>query len=235
MNELNFQYLKNNIKYLGFGENLTEVLVKKLKEGLPDFSITYRTAMNRKPFEAALHFRKPDSVDLYYLNSYSACLQRTNGERLEQTFYLNNARGVTAKEAYNLLEGRAVYKELTNREGERYHAWLQLDFEKKDKRNNHEIRQFHENYGYDLRAAVSWFAITELGNPEKEKALVLSLQKGNLQAVTIEKEGAIFKMFIEANPQFKTVTLYDAAMKRVKKEDISSYHDVVRGSQMTNN
>ena len=33
-------------------------------------------------------------------------------------------------------------------------------------------------------------------------------------------------MFIEANPQYKTVTLYDAQMKRVQKEELSQYHSV---------
>ncbi len=55
-----------------------------------------------------------------------------------------------------------------------------------------------------------------------------SLQKGNIQSVTIEKEGSVAKMFIEANPQFKTVTLYDAQMKRMQKEDLSQYQSVVQ-------
>ena len=56
-----------------------------------------------------------------------------NGVKMEQTFYLNKGKGVTAKEAYNLLEGRAVHKELTTKAGEPYKAWIQLDFENKGK------------------------------------------------------------------------------------------------------
>ena len=95
---------------------------------------------------------------------------------------------------------------------------MQLDFENKDKHNNFEVKQFHENYGYDLKEAVGKYAIAELKDPEKEKALMQSLQKGNIQSVTIEKDGNTHKMFIEANPQFKSVTLYDGQMKRVQKE-----------------
>ncbi len=54
-----------------------------------------------------------------------------------------------------MLEGRAVFKELSTKEGQAYKAWVQLDFENKDKHNNHEMKQFHENYGYDLKAATS--------------------------------------------------------------------------------
>ena len=58
---------------------------------------------------------------------------------------------------------------------------------------------------------------------DKEKALMQSLQKGNVQSVTIEKDGNSHKMFIEADPQYKKVNLYDANMKLVAKESIEKY------------
>ena len=70
------------------------------------------------------------------------------------------------------------------------------------------------------------FPITDLKDPEKEKTLIQSLQKGNVQSVNIEKDGNASKMFIEANPQFKTVTLYDSQMKRVQKEALGQYQAV---------
>lgn len=42
-----------------------------------------------------------------------------------------------------------------------------------------------------------------------------SLQRGNRQAVTFVKEGVEQKHFIEANPQFKSITVYDGSMQRV--------------------
>ena len=52
------------------------------------------------------------------------------------------------------------------------------------------------------------------------------MQKGNIQSVTIEKDGNSHKIFIEANPQFKSVTLYDGQMKRVQKEALEQYKSV---------
>ena len=75
----------------------------------------------------------------------------------------------------------------------------------------------HENYGFDLKAAVSKFSITDLNTAEKEKALMQSLQKGNVQSATIETDGATHKMFIEANPQLKTVNLLDGQLTVVQK------------------
>ena len=226
MNEQNLEYLKDNIKYMGFGDKLNEQLENNLKLGKGEFQLDFKTELNKKPFEATLHFRKSDNTDMYFFNSYNASLQKSNGEKVDQLFYLNKGKGVTAKEAYNLLEGRSVLKELTNKENVPYKAWIQIDFQNKDKHNNNEIKQFHENYGFDLKAAVSKFPFSDLNTAEKEKALMQSLQKGNIQSVTIEKDGTTNKMFIEANPQFKTMNLFDGQMKRIQKEALDQYKSV---------
>ncbi len=223
MNTENFQFLSDRIKYGGFGDKQLETLENHLKEGKEVFQMVYTAEINKKKFEATLNFRKSDSNDRYFFNGYAANLERKNGEKVEQYFYLDNGKGVKAKEAYNLLEGRAVYKDLTNKAGEPYKAWIQLDFDNKDKHNNFEVKQFHENFGYNLKEAVSKYAVADLDGGEKEKALMQSLQKGNIQSVTIEKDGNTHKMFIEANPQFKTVNLYDGQMKLVLKEGQEQY------------
>ena len=218
MNEKNFEYLKDNIKYMGFGEKQNESLEQHLKEGKESFQLRFNTEVNKKPFEAVLQFRKSDNSDMYFFNSYQASLKRSNNEKVDQTFYLTKGKGVTAKEAYNLLEGRAVFKELSNKAGEPYKAWIQLDFDNKDKNNNNEVKQYHENYGYDLKAAVGKFSVAEMDGGEKEKSLMQSLQKGNIQSVTIGLNGESQKMFIEANPQYKTINLYSDKMQRLNQE-----------------
>ena len=218
MNEKNFEYLKDNIKYMGFGEKQNDSLEQHLQEGKESFQLRFNTEVNKKPFEAVLQFRKSDNSDMYFFNSYQASLKRSNNEKVDQTFYLTKGKGVTAKEAYNLLEGRAVFKELSNKAGEPYKAWIQLDFDNKDKNNNNEVKQYHENYGYDLKAAVGKFSVTEMDGGEKEKSLMHSLQKGNIQSVTIGLNGESQKMFIEANPQYKTVNIFNDKMQRLNQE-----------------
>ena len=223
MNNDNFQYLADNVKYLGFGENSKTEIEKNMNSGKPDFQLHVKTEINKKAFDATLNFRKSDSTDLYFLNNYHATLNKGNDEKLGQTFYLNKGKGVTAKEAYNLLDGRAVHKELSTKEGQNYKAWIKLDTSVTDKNQNFEVKQFHENYGFNLKEAVSKFAIKEMSDPEKENVLLQSLQKGNLQSVTIEKEGNTSKMFIEADPQFKKVNMYDANLKPVIREALEQY------------
>lgn len=223
MNKENLQYLTDNIKYMGFGENLKADLEKNMNEGKAEFQLNYSAEINKKPFEATLNFRKSDSTDMYFFNNYQATLEKSNGEKVDQTFYLNKGKGATAKEAYNLLDGRAVHKELVTKEGQQYKAWIQLDPNNRDTNNNAVVKQFHENYGFDLKASVEKFPVVELKDPEKEKTLMQSLQKGNVQSVTIEKDGNNHKVFIEADPQYKKVNLYDANMKPVPKESVEQY------------
>ncbi|MEO5943387.1 MAG: hypothetical protein ABIP30_01215, partial [Ferruginibacter sp.] len=128
--------------------------------------------------------------------------------------------------------GRAVQKDLLTKDNVPYKAWMKLDFENKDKNNNFEVKQFHEKYGFDLKAAVEKFPITDLKVPDKEKALMQSLQKGNVQSVTIEKDGNSHKMFIEADPQYKKVNLYDSNMKMLAKEAIENYQTL--GARVSN-
>jgi hypothetical protein len=135
-------------------------------------------------------------------------------ESMEQTFYVNKG-GITMKEAYNLMEGRAVYKDLTNKEEQIYKAWVQLDFKEADTNGNFKLNHYHQNYGYDLETALSKHPIKELQNPEYKKYLIDSLKKGNLQSATFIKDGNENKQYIEANPQFKTINVYDDNKQRI--------------------
>jgi hypothetical protein len=47
---------------------------------------------------------------------------------LIQTFYTEKGHGITMKEAYNLLDGRAVNKDFQKAEGQKYNAWGKTRF-----------------------------------------------------------------------------------------------------------
>ncbi|WP_240409091.1 hypothetical protein [Flavobacterium psychrotrophum] len=92
---------------------------------------------------------------------------------------------------------------------------VQLDFKDADSNGNFRQKHYHENYGYDLDAVISKHPIKELGNPSHKEDLLNSLKKGNRQSATFIKDGQEVKQYIEASPQFKTLTVYDAEHKRI--------------------
>lgn len=216
MNQKNFEYLRDQVKYTGFGEGLEDSLKEKLSGQKPDFTLSHRTQYGNDVAESTLHFSKSKESDMYFFNSYKVNLQRENvPDAIEQTFYINKGNNITLKEAYNLMSGRSVNKDLTTKEGQLYNAWVQMDFKQADSSGNYKLKHYHQNYGYDLDAVLSKHPIKELGNDEHKNALMDSLKKGNRQSVTFIQDGTEKKHYIEANPQFKTINIYDSNMQRL--------------------
>jgi hypothetical protein len=114
-----------------------------------------------------------------------------------------------------------VYKEMTGKEGNKYNAWIQLNFKETDQYGNFKLKQFHDNYGFDLKATLEKFQVKELQPSENSISLIESLQRGNREAASIAKDGSEQKLFIEASPRFKSLNLYDDNMKRVTMKDLS--------------
>lgn len=90
--------------------------------------------------------------------------------------------------------------------------------QEKEENGNYKTKQYHQNYGYDLDASLKTFPIKELQNEQQRERLLMSLQKGNVQSVTMTAGGRDQMFFVEANPQYKTITVYDAHMKMQNKE-----------------
>jgi hypothetical protein len=227
MNEKNFDYLSRQIQFTGFGEGHREELSKYMTEGKPEFTIFHQQDFGKDSTVATLQFRRPEEGDMYFFNRYSLMLKGPHHEDpIKQTFYINNdmkkkeQEHITLKEGYNLLSGRAVHKDLVNKEGEKYTAWVQLDFKTIDQHGNYETRKFHQNYGYDLEQLLARHPIKELNTTDDKKMLMDSLQRGNRQAVTLQLNGKEERVFIEAAPQFKSINFYDGSMQRTNAQTL---------------
>jgi hypothetical protein len=92
-----------------------------------------------------------------------------------------------------------------------------MDFKETDKNGNYHLKHFHSNYGFDLEKELVKHPIKELTNEQNKKGLLESLQKGNRQSVVFIKDGNEQKVFIEANPRFKTINVYDHNMQRIDR------------------
>ena len=219
MNEKNLEFLKDGLKYLGFGEGLYDKLANEVKTLKPEFQLSTQNQYGKDSVSYTLDFRKSDQSDMYFFNRYTATIKGDeNSADKSQTFYINKNAGITAKEAYNLLNGRSVNKDLVNSEGQKFNAWLQLIFDSKDDKGNHKLRQFTTGYGYNLENELAKHQIKELGDQLSKERLMQSLERGNLHQVTFVKGDREDKMFIEANPQFKTLNIYNGDLKKVFQE-----------------
>ena len=104
MNTKNLEFLKDSLKYLGFGEKLNADLENQIKQQPLEFKLgligEFDKDSVKKNIEYTLDFKKSDQSDMYFLNKYQATLKNENPELDKtQTFYITKNSGVTAKEA----------------------------------------------------------------------------------------------------------------------------------------
>lgn len=134
-----------------------------------------------------------------------------------QTFDMTGGMPVNLNEAFNLLHGRAVFKEISPATDEKYFAWIQLDFQKKDSEGNYRIMKFRSYLGYDLALILNRYPILELNDPDQKKAIIRGLKSGNRKIVTFLKpSGRAESKFIEFNPMHKSINIY-AVPKSIQK------------------
>jgi hypothetical protein len=225
MNEKNVEFLKEALKFLGFGEGMYKRLTEEIAKALPDFKLRTENQYGPDKVGYSLDFSKSDKSNMYFFNKYTATLNPgLDSPDKCQTFYINKNSGVTAKEAYNMLNGRAVNKDLTNKEGEAYNAWMQIDWNQKDNNGNHKLKLIHQAYGFDLDKELQKHPIAELENPVTKERLMRSLERGNLHEVKFKNGDSINSRFIEANPQFKTLNVYDEKLKKIFMGNGHKYH-----------
>ena len=221
MNEKNYEYLKEQLKMTGFSETLNAELANKMSQGAQEFQLSQKNNYGKDTAISTLHFKRGEGSDMYFFNRYEMQLLNDKLQnKAAQTFYINKGSSITLKEGYNLLDGRAVHKTLTNKGNEKYKAWLQLDFKSTAQNGNYEMKHYHQNFGYDLEKVLAKYPIKELEKEESKQQLVRSLERGNLQAATFEVAGKQERLFITPNVSFKTLSAYNGAGQRVSLKDL---------------
>lgn len=204
MNTENLNYLQKQLLNLGFGEKLNGALENNIKAARKEFTLATDQEYNKQNVDYTLHFKAGDNNEMYFFNKYDAALR---DKEMQQTFYINKGSGITAKEAYNLMEGRAVHKQLENLEGEKYHAWIVIDKENKTENGNFKLRPFTEGWNYKPERAIDKLDIVGINEEGAREKLMKSLEKGNRHQVTAMKDGKEVKLYLEANPAEHRVNL----------------------------
>ncbi len=217
MNQKNFDYLKDQVKYTGFGEGLEKELKEHIKRQEPEFTLQHKATYGKDEMNTTLYFKRSETTDMYFFNKYEVNLKDEKlKDPLAHTFYIGRDNNFTHKESYNLLKGRSVNKDLVSMEGKPYNAWVELDLNPSDN-GNFKQKKYSENYGFDLEKALAKHPIKELTEVRDKERLMESLKKGNFQPVTYLADGSELKGYVKANPAFKNVSLYDQSMQRVRQ------------------
>ena len=213
------EYLKNQMKYLGFGEG--EKLHKDLEKGIKsknqqfEIKTTSDKALPENKVDFTLKFNKTDSGGIF-LNSYNAKLTNEKNEEISHNFPVNRENTFTAKEAINLLEGRSVKIEFHNpKSDQQENAFVQFNFdEPKTEKGNYLFQNFYKNYGVETDKIVEKSNLI-FDKPEYKENTIKSLEKGNIVKVKFEQDDKVIEGKAILNPQNRNLKLYDSDMNRI--------------------
>ncbi|EHQ25509.1 hypothetical protein [Mucilaginibacter paludis] len=230
INMKNYDYLKNQAMFLGFGEEPAKAIQEKMATGANDFTVPHQTKFGQDEVKSTLHFGKSNGGDLYFFKKFDLELKQPGAdEPLKQTYFIGKENNYTLKERYNMLDSRAVYKELNklvpvgegeNRKfkatDETYKAWRALDFKQTDDRGNFLPKMMF----WDHEKAIKNYPIKELAEGYDRSRLLASLEKGNPTKVTIIKDGQEIKGTMAANPRQAGFDFYDSNNQRMEVKQV---------------
>lgn len=205
--EQNSQSLHDQVQRIGF-RDLSATIDQKIRQGQDRFTIPLSYYINEKErLDHELSFVK-DQREHYQFEGYKTTLQNESKpeENRQHYFKMQEGHAVDTTQAYNLLAGRSVQKE---------GSWIQLDLNDKDANGNYRIKEFHSGYGYNLEKALQQLPLKELSSKTEADKLQDALKQGSRQSVVLIKDGNEHRFYIEANPQFKSVNIYDEHSRKV--------------------
>jgi hypothetical protein len=205
--EQNSQSLHEQVRRAGFPDISTKIN-ENINQRQPQFSVPVSYYINDKErLNHQLSFIK-DQSGTYHFEGYKTNLYNESkpNEQREQYFSAKNGYEINTTESYNLLAGRAIKKNGT---------WMQLDFNDKDANGNFRMKEFHSGFGYNLEKVLQQLPLKELLNQSEADKLHDALKNGNRFAVSFTKNGNEQRYYIEANPQFKSVNIYDEHARKI--------------------
>ncbi|MCG2781324.1 MAG: hypothetical protein L6264_10260 [Weeksellaceae bacterium] len=212
-------YLKNQLKYLGFGEDST--LHKDLEKGIKakkqqfEIKTTSDKTLPGNKVDFILKFNKTENGGIFF-NSYNGTLTNDKAEKISHNFPVSKENTFTAKEAINLLEGRSVKIEFLNPKTEQIEpAFVKFNFEDaKTEKGNYQFQNFYKNYGVNTDQIVEKSNLI-FDKPEYKENTIKSLEKGNIVKVKFKIDDKFIDGKAVLNPQYKNLNLYDQDLNRI--------------------
>lgn len=218
--EKNVDYIKNQIKYLGFGESpeIEKDLVRNIEKGDNNFSmiIDYGKASKGNKASFELLFNRSEQSGRYFLNNFVANLMKEkNNEVLSHRFPINTT-GFSAKQAINLLEGRNVLGTVHNdrtKSPERAFISFKLN-EPKNDYGNFKWNVFDKSKTIQTSTIVEAASLKFESDKHKE-VTIKSLERGNVVSVKFPLNGKDIEGKAVLNASNNNLKLYTNDMERV--------------------
>src|SRR3546814_8892294 len=84
----------------------------------------------------------------------------------------------------------------------------------------HPVHRFYPEYGYMLEESLSKYPFISLEDAEKKEGVLKDLKKGKLAEMRLDVNGELVPVFVAANPEMKTIAIYDKQMTELRSGDL---------------
>lgn len=206
--ERNFNSLNEEVQRIGFPD-LSEKLKNLIDKEQENFTIPLSYCLNEKEkITHTLSFSK-NAEGHFELDGFKSSLQNNSRPEDSREYYFKNAleNNFKLNEAYNLLSGRSV---------EHNQSWFQLDFNDQDASGSYHLKEFRNEYAYDLEKTLKAIPLKEISNTYEMEKLKHALRQGDSVSAVLVKNGRENQIYIEANPQFRTLNIYDRHFRKIQ-------------------
>ncbi|MBO9585300.1 MAG: hypothetical protein J7574_14145 [Flavobacterium sp.] len=206
--ERNFNSINEKVQRIGFPD-LSEKIKNLIVQEQENFSVPLSYYINEKEkISHTLCFSK-NAEGHFELDGFKSSLQNNSAPEDSRGYYFKNGleNNFKLNEVYNLLSGRSVAHS---------QSWFQLDFNDKDASGNYHLKEFRNEYAYDLEKTLKAISLKEIYNPYEMEKLKNALRRGDRVSAVLIKDGRENQFYIEANPQFRSLNIYDQHFRKVQ-------------------
>jgi hypothetical protein len=224
--EMNIKTLQDDLRRMGFSD-IFDSIREKISEGHGRFSVPVSHFIDNKIRMDYKISITADGNGQHKIKGFEAILhdRRKPADIKGRFFEQSQSNGLNAVQSYHLLSGRSL---------EMNGKWCQLDFNDRDAHGNYLLKDYRTGLEYDLHEKLKMLAIKDTGFDNRQK-LVDGLKEGERKEATLVLNGKEVKIFIEANPQFRTLTIYDEHSKKItmnkpiEPNDLSAVRSLLNG------
>ena len=190
----------------GFGRLASKAEIQVAKEA-PEFKLRDSKYVNEnETLNHEITFVR-DNEGKYQLRDLNVALRNEAKQSDSKTLLISNDDGyaLTREQTYNLLCGRSV--EITGR-------WIKVDFNDQTADGRFKIKELGRIPDYDIKESLKKLSIPEI---ELDR-LTQKLKEGGKQMIQLRNDGDTKQVYVEANPMFRSITIYDEKQRKISLE-----------------
>lgn len=204
--------LKDQLRKSGFSR-LIGKLENNVELGMKSFRLSdAHYVSEREMMDYQLMVKKQPEGD-YVLEGYKATLTDGQNEKKSHYFQPEDSNLISADQAHRLLSGGAILVTETVDHVKEV-KWIQLDLSDKGLNDQYRIKEFQASYGFDVEKVINGLPFIQKKYPGEIRDIISGMEQGKRMEVSFEVDDIKRTVFLSANPQMKTIDVFDADGKK---------------------